>query len=185
MLSDVRGQSTDPGSPAPDREAARVAELMDSVYPELRRVARALMTRERADHTLQPTALVHEAVLRILGLQARQFNDAEHFFCIIVRQMRRILIDYARRTLTGKRSRDDSFTGFRSDGKLDLEQALIVDQLLDRLAEVDPRSHKVVLLRYFGGLTAEEIAAVIGVSPASVDRDWTFARRWMFGELGN
>ena len=89
----------------------------------------------------------------------------------------------ARRTLTGKRTSNDAYTEFRLGGKLDLEQAVIVDQVLDRLADVDARAHKVVLLRYFGGLTAEEIAAVLNISPASVDRDWTFARRWMFGEL--
>jgi RNA polymerase sigma factor (TIGR02999 family) len=172
-------QSGETGASAP----AQVQELVESVYPELRRAARALMSRERPNHTLQPTALVHEAVLKIVGVHVASFNDSEHFFCVVVRQMRRILIDHARSISRQKRSPDASQLDFPESIGFDFEQAMIVDQLLDRLAGVDPRSHKVVLLRYFGGLTANEIAAVLGISPASVDRDWTFARRWMYGEL--
>jgi RNA polymerase sigma factor (TIGR02999 family) len=144
-----------------------------------------MMAQERADHTLQPTALVHEAVLRILGFRNIQIQSSQHFFWLAVGQMRRVLSGYARRKLAQKRSGTvHQDTDLLDDGTaVDVEQIVIVDQVLDRLAAIDPRAHQVVTLRFFGLLSVEETSVVLGVSVVTVQRDWEFARSWLYGEL--
>ena len=168
--------------------SSRVAinDLMGTVYPELRRSAGSLMLAERSNHTLQPTALVHEALMRILGFRAIQIQDVEHLFSLAVGQMRQVLGSYARRKMAQKRSGMPALKtdDVKDPGSIDIAQIIIVDQVLDRLATIDPRAHKIVTLRFFGGLSAEETAAVLGISPITVHRDWEFARAWLFCELG-
>jgi RNA polymerase sigma-70 factor, ECF subfamily len=178
-----------PSPASPTAKASKpglsVEDLTEVVYPELRRIARAMMLGERSEHTLQPTALVHEAVIRILGLREVEIQTSEHFLSIAVGQMRRVLAGYARRKLALKRSGTVSWdTELLGDSTaIDVEQVVIVDQVLDRLAAVDPRAHKVATLRFFGALSVEEVGAVLGLSPVTVHRDWEFARAWLFGEL--
>lgn len=163
----------------------RIVSLLETVYPELRRLARALMLRERPNHTLQPTALVHEAVLRVLGLENLTIQSREHFFSIMVGEMRRFLTSYARRRLAHKRSGEAAYQDPETIGArvVNFEDIVLVDQIMDRLAAVDPRSYRVASLRFFGGLTVEETAAVLDLSVATVNRDWEFSKAWLFGEV--
>ncbi len=172
-------------SPAPDDDGD-IDLLMNATCDELRRIAQALIHRERPDHTLQATALVNEAYLKLKGRNGFANLPREVFLQVAARAMRRILIDHARRHRTEKRGGKvrtvtlDSAILIRSD-HLDLEA---LDEALHRLAELDPRQARVVELRFFGGLTMEEIAAVLGVSKRTVEGDWTFARAWLRRELG-
>ncbi len=167
-----------------DRHAeSRLAAL---VYTDLRRVARRLMSRERPDHTLEPTALVNEAYLRLLAQYDRDWNNRVHFFSVAAQVMRRILVDHARSRSAEKRRANLA--------KVDLEHAclpvndrsdeiLALDQVLDRLAALDARQSRIVELRFFAGLTEDEIAALLGVSPRTVKREWSFAKAWLKREL--
>ena len=161
-------------------------ELITCVYRELKTLAAAYMKRERSDHTLQPTALVNEAYLRLTGQKTVAWQDRAHFFAVAARVMRRILVDYARNRLAQKRgagadaiSLDEAFifTAGRS-GEL-----LALDEALDRLAEQDRRTHRVIELRFFGGLSVEETAEVLEISSRTVKREWSFGRAWLRGEL--
>lgn len=161
-------------------------ELFTVVYGELRRIARALSARERPDHTLQPTAVVHEAYLRLVGEESPRWENRAHFFAAAAEAMRRILIDHARRKASLKRGgghRRSSLTDLpEPDARL--EDLLALDQALDRLEERDPAMAEVVKLRYFAGLSVEETAKALGTSPRSVNRAWTAARSWLRRELG-
>jgi RNA polymerase sigma factor (TIGR02999 family) len=155
--------------------------LMQQVYVELHRIASARLRSERAEHTLQPTALVHEAYIRLCGNGSVNFNDSTHFFRIAARLMRRILVDYARQKNAGKRP--DRRLAVSLDDAIDLasdqcSNALEVNSLLDRLAELSPRQAQVVELRYFGGLTEEEVAVAVERNVRTVRRDWNIARAW-------
>jgi RNA polymerase sigma factor (TIGR02999 family) len=161
--------------------------LMPLVYEELRRLARSYMVRERPDHTLQTTALVNEAYLRLVDVSAVSFQDRAHFFGMCALLMRRILVDSARSRATFKRGGD-----WRP---VQLEDALVVspeseidlvglDDALKALEAVDPRKSRVVELRFFGGLSVEESAAVLKVSVETVMRDWKLAKSWLRRELG-
>jgi RNA polymerase sigma factor (TIGR02999 family) len=161
-------------------------ELMSQVYSELRRIAGASMRRERPNHTLQPTELVNEAYLRIVGQPSKEWKDRAHFFAVASQVMRCILVDYARARTADKRGGgavklniDEIQVAFdvRSEEVLDLHNAL------DRLAEWDPRQSRVVELRIFGGLNLEEIAEVLGTSTRTVKRDWRLARAWLYGQM--
>jgi RNA polymerase sigma factor (TIGR02999 family) len=161
-------------------------ELMSQVYSELRRIAGASMRRERPNHTLQPTELVNEAYLRIVGHPSKEWKDRAHFFAVASQVMRCILVDYARARTADKRGGgavklniDEIQVAFdvRSEDVLDLHNAL------DRLAEWDPRQSRVVELRIFGGLNLEEIADVLGASTRTVKRDWRLARAWLYGQM--
>ncbi len=162
-------------------------ELVPYAYDELRRLARRYFRDERADHTLQPTALVHEAYLRLVGQTQISFQDRTHFLAICAREMRRVLIDYAR-----GRARDKRGGGVRPvqlETELvpaDLDQAALLElnDALDRLAQLDPRQGRIVELRFFGGLTMEEVAEVLGVSKRTVEDDWTHAKAWLRVQLG-
>jgi RNA polymerase sigma-70 factor, ECF subfamily len=161
-------------------------KLLILIYPELRRIADRCMRGERPDHTLQATALVNEAYLRLVG-QPCEWKDRVHFLAVATQVMRQVLVDYARRHRAQKRG-----GGFRRievecipDSIEDAsERVLALDEALLRLQEWDPRRSQIVELRFFGGLTEEEIAEVIGVSPRTVKRDWSLAKAWLYSEIG-
>jgi RNA polymerase sigma-70 factor (ECF subfamily) len=162
-------------------------ELLALVYNELRRVASQLMRRERADHTLSPTAVVHEAVIRLLGESVfDKAADRSFLLASAARSMREVLIDHARRRAAGRRGGGrrrvalDSIVDYFEAQKLDV---LAVHEALDRLAELNGRQAQVITLRYFGGMTVPEVATALGVAPVTVERDWRLARAWLAGEL--
>ena len=168
-------------------ETAR-GELLALVYDELRHVASGLMRRERPDHTLSPTAVVHEAVIRLLGDAVfEKAADRSFLFASAARAMREVLIDHARRRATGRRGGSlrrvplDAVADYFEGQGLDL---VAVHEALDRLAERDDRQAQVMTLRYFGGMTVPEVAAALGVSTVTVERDWRLARAWLVGQLG-
>jgi RNA polymerase sigma factor (TIGR02999 family) len=162
------------------------ADLIARVYRELHRIARAYLRNERPDHTLQATALVHEAYLKLVAQREIDWKNRAHFFGIASQTMRRILVDYARQRNAEKRggggtnlSLDEGLV--ISDDQCDLVAEL--DTALLKLGELNERQAKIVELRFFSGLTEEEIAKVLGVSSRTVKRDWTTARAWLYGEL--
>jgi RNA polymerase sigma factor (TIGR02999 family) len=168
-----------------NREAP--ARLMPLVYDELRRLADHYLRRERPDHTLQPTALVHEAYLKLIDQTRVDWQNRAHFFGVAAQLMRRILVDHARRHQASKRG------GFRQ--KLTLDEAVDysqtrdidlvrLDEALTALAQFDARQSRVVELRFFGGLTIEETAEALSVSPATVKVDWSMAKAWLRREIG-
>ena len=167
-----------------DENAAE--QLFPLVYGELRRQARIYLSRERADHTLQPTALVHEAYLRLVDQTVLRAENRQHFFGIASRLMRQILVDHARRKKAGKRggaaqrfSLDETCL-LPDDAAGDL---IALDEALERLEALDARRSKVVELRFFGGMGEAEIADLLGVNEKTVRRDWQFAKLWLYREL--
>ena len=167
----------------------RAAEkLLELLYEELRQLAASKMAREAPGQTLQPTALVHEAWLRLVGSQNPKFENRAHFFSAAAEAMRRILIDRARRKLRirhgGSMERVD-WEGLDLAAPAEDEQLVAVHEALDRLAKDHPIQAEVVKLRYFVGMTNEEIAEVQGISVATVKNYWTFARTWIFNEIRN
>lgn len=168
-----------------DREA--LESLMPMVYSELRRLAQYYLSRERSDHTLQSTALVHEAYLRLAGSNAPQWQNRAHFFGIAARVMRQILVEYARSHAAAKRGGPEAYT-LTLDEALELPKPIDVDVIaldgaLNRLNELDPQQSRIVELRFFAGLTIEDTSEVMGISPATVKRDWTSARAWLHREI--
>jgi RNA polymerase sigma-70 factor, ECF subfamily len=166
-------------------EAAARTILMEAVYDELRRLARGYLGRERPEHTLPPTALVHEAYLKLVDQKRVRWQNRAHFFAIAAQQMRRILVDHARAHRTAKRGGGATIplTGIDVAGaplNLDL---LDLEAALEKLAALDPRQSRLVELRFFGGLTVEETAAVLGIAAITVKRDWALARAWLYREL--
>jgi RNA polymerase sigma-70 factor (ECF subfamily) len=167
-----------------DKEAE--AELLPRVYRELRRIAAAYLRRERPDHTLQATALVHEAYLRLAADQGVDWKNRAHFFKLAAQLMRHILVDYARLRGADKRGGKEQRAAFDENLVVSPQQCgliLDVDRALGRLAELNPRQARVVEMRFFSGLGEEEIAEALGVSSKTVKRDWAMARAWLFGEL--
>jgi RNA polymerase sigma factor (TIGR02999 family) len=164
-----------------DREA--LDKLMPLVYDELRRAAHRYMRRESEDHTLQTTALVHEAYLRLVDQRQTEWKSRAHFFGVAAEMMRRVLVDYARANTRAKRGGKalhislDQAANFVKDKDLDL---LRLDEALNELAKIDARRSRVVELRFFGGLDQKETAEVLGVSPATVLRDWNMAKAWLY-----
>jgi RNA polymerase sigma-70 factor (ECF subfamily) len=162
------------------------ARLMELVYRELHCMASREMRRERGEHTLQTTALVHEAYLRLCGVERIQWKDRTHFFAVAAQQLRRVLVDHARRVRSEKRGGGNiaatlfDFDGAACpfDGRL-----LAVDEALSRLETLDPRAANVIELRFFGGLTETEAAEALDISIATLKRDWDFARSWLATEL--
>ena len=162
-------------------------ELLPLVYSELRRIAAAHFRQERPNHTLQPTALVHDAYLRLSKESNIDWRDRVHFFSIASRVMRRILVDHARRHRAAKRRGNQSNIGFdealepaRKPRSVDV---IALDLALDRLAKVDPRQVQVVEMKFFGGMEEQEIADVLGISSRTVKRDWQVARAWLYQQL--
>jgi RNA polymerase sigma factor (TIGR02999 family) len=161
-------------------------ELFSLVYEELRRMAAHYMRSERPDHTLQATALVHEAFLRLMGGAQIQWQDRAHFFAVAAQTMRRILVDHARVLNANKRihrSRKVSLDAAVIGSDEQAADVLALDEALARLAQWDARQCSIVEMRFFGGLENDEIAEVLGVSPRTVKRDWSLARAWLYGEL--
>jgi RNA polymerase sigma factor (TIGR02999 family) len=162
-------------------------QLVPVVYKELVRLAHYHLEREREGHTLQSTALVHEVYLRICGSEELRWENRAHFFAVAARMMRRILVDYARRHGADKRggsairtTLDDAFEIPARNGRADLAR---LDDALERLQSFDARKCQVVEMRFFAGLSAKEIAAVLGTTEATVRRDWTIAKAWLFRYL--
>ena len=161
-------------------------ELVSLLYPELRRLAQSYLRSERIGHTLQATALVNEAYLRLIDQRNVDWKTRAHFISIVSTTMRRILVDYARRRSAGKRGWNGKVTldegiAATKDKATDM---IALDQALTRLAAIDPRQSELVELRYFGGLTVEETASVLGISAASVKREWMVARAWLRVAMG-
>ncbi len=163
-------------------DSAALDELMPLVYEELRRLAHQCMSRERPGHTLQTSALLNEAYLRLVDQKNIHWQDRAHFYGIAARLMRQVLVDYARKRGYAKRGGDAH--------RVPLDEAMIVseeraadvvalDDALKSLAEIDPRQSQIVELRFFGGLSIEETAEVLAVSPGTVMRDWTLAKAWL------
>ena len=160
--------------------------LMPLIYDELRRLARHYMRRERRGHTLQTTALVNEAYMRLIDQRSVQWQNRVHFFSVAARMMRRILIDYARSRQVAKRegelrkvSIDEAATiAHEPDASL-----IAIDDALTSLEALDPRKVQVIELRFFGGLTIDETAAALNTSHATIERDWTTARAWLYREV--
>ena len=165
---------------AGDADAA--AKLMPLVYEELRNLARNYLARERGDHTLQPTALVHEAYLRLGGTSGAHWKDRAHFYGVAARLMRQILVDHARAHNSAKRGGLQTKIALDDAGELPGEQTLEIielDTALKDLAQTYPRKSDVVELKFFGGLEAKEIAEILNVSEKTVLRDWNFAKLWL------
>ena len=169
-----------------DGDKAALDKLMPMVYDELRRLARYYLGRERAGHTLQTTALVNEAYLRLIDQRSVRWQNRAHFFGIASQMMRRILVDHARARQYAKRGGGAQ--------RVSLDEAMIVseeraaevvalDDALNALAEIDLRKSRIVEMRFFGGLTIEETAEVLAVSPGTVMRDWTLAKAWLHREM--
>lgn len=162
-------------------------KLIPLVLEELHRLALAHLRKERPGHTLQPTALVNEAYLRLVGDQARHWHNRAHFIGVSASLMRRILIDYARRKQALKRDAGEHRVPYAEDYTgLSYEQAhelIALDIALDRLEQMNLRQRQVVELRYFGGLSIEETAEALGISPVTVKRDWVAARAWLKGQV--
>lgn len=167
-------------------DATAGGEILPLVYDELRRLAGAYMRRERANHTLQPTALVHEAYLRLVKQDGATWNDRSHFMAVAAIVMRRILVSHARERAAGKRG--DGVTPASLSHVGDVSgtppvDVLALDLALEKLRAFDPRKSRVVELKFFGGLTTDEVAEAVGASVATVERDWSFARAWLYDHL--
>jgi RNA polymerase sigma factor (TIGR02999 family) len=168
---------------------AALEELMPLVYGELRRLASAYLRRERSNHTLQSTALVNEAFMRLVNQQDVQWKSRAHFYAIAAQMIRRILVDYARSQHAEKRGAgavklvlDEAMAVPQQAADIDL---LGLNDALERLAELDERQSRIVELRFFTGLSIEETAEVMNLSPASIKREWQTARAWLFREMSN
>jgi RNA polymerase sigma-70 factor, ECF subfamily len=168
-----------------DREAS--GQLIPLVIDELRRLARHYMRNERVGHTLQPTALVNEAYLRLIGYRSLDWQSRSHFIGVAASVMRQVLTDYARRRLAAKRGADaDDVPLADLMDSLSVEQSqelLALNDALDRLKKMNQRHSQIVEMRYFGGLSIEETAEALEVSPVTVKRDWAVARAWLCAEL--
>jgi len=165
-------------------EPGALEQLLPAVYEEMRSLAAANLRFERPGHTLQPTALVHEAYLRLVSSPELTVNDRAHFMVLAARAMRRVLADHARRRHAVKRGEDPvqvTLTDLAATPKS--VPADDLDAALESLAQLDERQAQVVELRFFGGLTVEEVAEVLNISAGSVKRDWTHARAWLYREL--
>ncbi|HMK86932.1 MAG TPA: ECF-type sigma factor [Steroidobacteraceae bacterium] len=162
-----------------------LTELLPLVYDELRRVARQHLQRERPDHTLQSTALVHEAFLRLMGNQPAELRNRPHFIAIASRLIRQILVDYARERGAVKRDGGVRISTEYLEGLpiTDDAELIALNDALDDLYGIDERQAKIVDMKFFGGLTSPEVAEVLGMSRATVDRDWSTARAWLHRQL--
>ena len=156
-------------------------ELMPVVYQELRKLARSYLRAERPEHTLQPTALVNEAYLRLVDQKNVRWENRRHFFGIAAQLMRRILVDHARKRQSEKRGGGEALIPFEDAKGVPVKawDLVALDDALKDFATIDPRSAKIVELRQFGGLSIDETADVLEISPATVKRDWTLAKAWL------
>jgi RNA polymerase sigma-70 factor, ECF subfamily len=167
-------------------DRAALDKLMPLVYEELRRRARQYMSRQQPGHTLQTTALIHEAFLKLVNQPEKRWQNRAHFLGVAAQAMRHILIDYARSRECAKRGGAGHLVSLEEGAVVSVERAaelVALDDALSRLKDIDPRKTRVVEMRYFGGLTVEEISEVLKVSPDTVMRDWRLARTWLRREL--
>lgn len=163
-----------------------VEELMPLIYDELKRLAASYLRRERSDHTLQPTALVNEAYMRLVDITQISWQNKAHFIGVAANQMRRILVDHARQHNALKRGGEFHILTLNEEidkAAEDSTELIELDDALTELARMDPTKAKLVELRYFGGLTFEEAAEVMGVSLITVKRHWKMAKAWLYGRL--
>jgi len=163
-----------------------ISKLVPLVYRELRLLAGRYMNRERTSHTLQATALVHEAYVKLVQNPPVEWQNRAHFFGIAAQVMRQILIDYARGHCREKRGEGQQLVPLEDALVFSPEKSpeyLRIDESLQRLTKLDPRQGRIVELRFFGGLTVEETAAVLGISPKTVKREWSMAKAWLHGDL--
>lgn len=170
---------------ASDGDENAPEKLLPLVYDELRKLARGYMRSEREDHTLQATALVHEAYIRLIDWQNVTWENRAHFFAIAAQVMRKILVDYARQKKANKRNFGqkivlDEGVGLASESEVDL---IALDEVMESLAKLDKLQAKIVELRFFGGLTIEETAHTLKTSPSTVKREWTVAKAWLHREI--
>jgi len=171
-----------------DGDQDALDQLIPLIYDELHRLAAFHLQRERVDHTLQTTGLVHEAYLRLVDQKEAQWKNRGHFFAVASQAMRRVLVDYARRHEAVKRGNAvpkiplDEALAFSQENT---HQVLAIDELLEKLALLDPTESKIVELRFFGGLTVEETAEVMDISPATVKREWSVAKAWLPASLAS
>jgi len=169
-----------------DGDQSALAEVMPLIYNELHHLASSYLRRERPDHTLQTTALVHEAYLRLVDQKDVHWKSRDHFFAVAAQAMRRILVDYARRHRAVKRGGSlpkvalEETVAFSEE---QFENLLMLDPLLTRLASIDPQEVRIIELRFFGGLSVEETAAVMNISPTTVKREWNVAKKWLAREM--
>lgn len=169
-----------------DGDQTALDQLIPLVHAELRRIAARYMARERAGHTLQPTALVNEVYLKLVDVERVRWQNRAHFLAVAARLMRRILVDLARSRRYRKRGGGVEHVAFDETAVIDIGRGhdlLALDDALDGLARVDARQSQIVVMRFFAGLTIDEIAGVIDVSPATVMRDWKLAKSWLLREL--
>jgi RNA polymerase sigma factor (TIGR02999 family) len=167
-------------------ESAACEKLVPLVYHDLRRVARHCLAGERPDHTLQSAALVHEAYLRLVGHESVRWDDRVHFFAVAAQLMRRILVDHARKRRAGKRGGEGitlSLDEQLAPVKKRTLDVIAVDDALNELTRMNPQHSRIVEMRFFAGLSIEETAQAMGISPATVKRDWAVARAWLYREL--
>lgn len=169
-------------------DSRAAAELLPLVYDELRRLARSRMGKHADGHTLQPTALVHEAFLRLVGQADAAWRNRGHFFAAAAQAMRQIMVDQYRRRMSLKRGGDRArVPADEAEPAIDSphEDLVALDDALRRLEASDPRKAQIVNLRYFAGLTAEETAAAMGTSLSTIEREWRYIKRWLYAELAN
>jgi len=168
-----------------DGDGSAFDALVPLIYDECRRIAARQLRQERGDHTLDPTALVHELYLRLVDQRRASWANRAHFFGIAARLMRRILVDHARAKHTAKRGGSATFVSLAAatDEASDIADVLAIDEALERLADIDPDQVRIVEMRLFAGLTVDETAHVLGRSPRTVKREWQLARAWLFREL--
>jgi len=182
------------GIEAGTHDPPRVADqILPAVYNELRRLAASYLRGERAGHTLEATALVHEAYLKLVDQDRVQWQGRTHFFAVAAQAMRRILVDHARKRLSEKRGGgaprvtlgESLVGGVVDDNAIDLETVIDLDQALTKLADLDPREARLVELRFFAGCTVEEAAHQLGVSQRTAEAEWTHAKAWLSRELAS
>lgn len=169
-----------------DGDAHALDQLLPMVYDELRRLAQSYLRKENVGHTLQSTALVHEAYLRLVDQRSVNWQNRSHFFGIAAQMMRRVLVDHARAHNAAKRG-SGGIKVTLDDGLIAAEQrdvnVIALDGALSKLAEMDPQQSRIVELRFFAGLSIEDTAEVLKISPATVKRDWSMAKAWLYGEM--
>ena len=169
-------------------DAGALEQLTPIVYDELRRIARRHLARERKDHTLQSTALVHEAYLRLVGGSGSEYHNRQHFFAVAAQVIRRVLVDHARAVNAAKRGGGAQKILLEDQPEAssppeNIAEVLALHEALERLAAFDQQQERIVELRYFAGLSIDETAEVLGISAATVKRDWVMARAWLAREL--
>lgn len=169
-------------------DKAALDKLMPLIHEELRRLAHQYMSRERSGHTLQTSALVNEAYIRLVNRKGVQWQNRAHFFAIAANSMRSILVDHARSHAYAKRgggahkiTLDDELLGSQQRAA----EVVALDDVLTQLADIDPQQSRIVELRFFGGLTIEETAEVVQLSPATIKREWNIAKAWLYHQLSN